>query len=618
MEVHGTNDDQKARDGLYLCQRCGKSNNLYGLKQFLGLVTSGVQSQKEWASSEKKIDQLPDVDACHEALLNDEQALEYLTQVRGFSLNIIQKQKLGITKHFFKATGNDTKALVIPYLVNGNIVWCKYRTLPDPKDLKKVPKDFASPKGWDASLYNGENLREGLTNVVLVEGEADAIAALDKGIENVFGVPGANIKKIEWLEQLDAVEKVYICYDNDKVGQRAAQTLASRIGIEKCWKIILPDFEVTTEDGTIRKGKDLNEWFVVGGGTTSAFEGLKENAAQFDVDGVSIAQDAIDELEEELDGKGAASKYVWPLIQEFIQFEDGDVFDIIAEEKVGKTNFALNMLEYLVDTYGEDGIYIGEMTNKRMARRWLSMKAGISDNLPKTPEEAKQLTQLFKEAIPAVKQMAANREGNIYFCHPKFSSMDDIYKLLIDVIRRYGVKFIVIDNLQYFCDTTIGSKNRTQWLSEISKRLVQINKDYERILIRILQPHRVAQNSLATIKNTDGSSQIAKDCDGAAALNRNTVGEVSKATFSQGGYIKTEGVYGPEMLVTIGLSRYSNGGTITVYYNGATSTVHPLTEGKIAAMNDSYQKQSAGVLQSVALDSLKEALSNEKADDIIV
>src|ERR1700722_14036526 len=48
MEIHGPDDPQKTRDGLYLCQRCGKSGNLYALKQYLGLVIPGVGSQKEW------------------------------------------------------------------------------------------------------------------------------------------------------------------------------------------------------------------------------------------------------------------------------------------------------------------------------------------------------------------------------------------------------------------------------------------------------------------------------------------------------------------------------------------------------------------------------------------
>src|ERR1039458_6948386 len=40
MEIHGNGDAQSNRDGLYMCQRCGKSGNLFSLKQMLGLSRS--------------------------------------------------------------------------------------------------------------------------------------------------------------------------------------------------------------------------------------------------------------------------------------------------------------------------------------------------------------------------------------------------------------------------------------------------------------------------------------------------------------------------------------------------------------------------------------------------
>jgi hypothetical protein len=622
VEIHGEADELKTRDGLYLCQRCGKSGNLYALKQHLGLIIPGVSSQKEWGNSEKKIDPLPDTDACHSALLADTDALDYLCNVRGFSLDIVKQQKLGLTKHYFKSTG-EVRALIYPYLVNGNTVWAHFRTLPDPNDLKKVPKDFASPKGWDSTLYNMDVLKDGLKDVVLVEGEANCIAAMDHGIENICGVPGANIKKAEWVEKLDSLglEKIYVAYDSDKVGQKAAQVLASRIGIERCFKIILPDFMVTTEDGTLRKGKDLNEWFVVGGGTKELFEKLKESASLFDVDGVSSATDAIDEFTEELDDKGAGQAYVWPLVSNLIQFDAGDIIDILAEEKVGKTTFGMNLVEYMVDTYGDDGIIIcAEMTRAKLARKWISHKAQIADNLPKTAEEAEQLTQLFKAAIPDVKALAANRPGTLYLCYPKFNTMDDIYKLIVDVVRRYGVKWIMLDNLQRFCDLTKGNKNRTEWLSEISKRTSQINKDHNTIMVRILQPNRVGENNLTVVSNVDGASQIAKDSDGMLILNRLRIGGIDKNTLQSGGFAESNVTFAPETLVTCAISRYSAGGETQVWCDGATSTFSKLNEGKVKAM---IASNGNGVLKGASesdkpLDALKDAIAGTEDGEIVI
>jgi len=598
QEIHGTTSERRNRDGLFLCQKCGKSGNLHTLKQHLGLSTAEVGSTKDWASSETKIDALPNVEACHELLLADADAMDYLMNIRGFSRKVIEQQKLGLKeKHFFKGLG-EIRALVFPYLINGNTVFAHFRSLPDPNDLTKVEKAFNSPRGYDAVLYNGHILKEGLKEVVFVEGEMDTICALDNGILNVCGVPGANIRKAEWIDKIDSIglEKIYICYDSDKVGQKAAQTLAVKIGIERCYKIQLPAF--TTLDGKI--GKDLNEWFK-NGGTLEAFEQLKQDADLFDVDGVSSSADALEEFEDELDGKGSGQKYAtpWPSLSKIVRFDEGDIIDIIAPEKIGKTTMGLNIMEFMVDTYGEDGVIIClEMTRARMARKWLCHKTGIPDVLATTIEEEKALTSAFKQAIPSVKQMAANREGNLYFCYPKYKSAEDIYNLIVACIRRYGVKWVMIDNLQLLCDATIGTRSRTQYLSEISKSLAKIGKDYNIQMLRILQPHRIAAGKVATSDNVDGSSQIAKDCDCMLVANRARLNELEKDTLQEGAFVQTEGTFGNDFYVGVGLSRYSAGGSTTLYYEGATSSIYEQAEGKVAAMKAKSMQAGKGDLQN--------------------
>ena len=80
-----------------------------------------------------------------------------------------------------------------------------------------------------------------------------------------MGVPGAGVKKHAWIEAVDRIApKIYILFDNDQAGTKGAQDLASRIGIEKCLKIVLPK-------GT----KDINEYFQMGG-TVEGFRGVEE------------------------------------------------------------------------------------------------------------------------------------------------------------------------------------------------------------------------------------------------------------------------------------------------------------------------------------------------------
>ena len=600
MEIRGASDENKQRDGLHSCMVCGKGGNIVTLRQHLGLSNPAIESTSNYGGAAgKKIEDMPDADALHEALLADEEALDYLINGRGFSREIVEKQKLGLTKRYFRECG-EVRALVYPYLVNQNAVFMHFRTLPDMKNPGKVPKAFSSLKGWDVPLYNGEVLKEGLTEVFFVEGEANCIAAMDHGVKDICGVPGANFKKADWIDTLDkiGIERIYICYDKDKVGQKAAQTLAARIGIEKCWKIVLPDFDVVTDEGKQRKGKDLNEWFVSGGGTAEAFQKLKEEAKLFDVDGVASSSDSVQEFYDDLLGNGVTPKYEtdWPTLNKVVGFDEGDVIDILAPEKVGKTTFGLNLMEHMVSKYGEDGVIIClEMTRARMAPKWICHMSGISDILaPKGTEEAEFLKAQFLDAIPKVQQVAAERKGTLYFCYPKYSTKEEIYDLIKDCIRRYGVKWVMLDNIQRMCDTTTTAKgsNRTEHLSQISKVTSQIAKDYNIQMVRILQPHRIMAGKMVSTDNVDGSSQIAKDCDCMITLHRNRKQELTQEQFDKLQHVESDGAFESGMVVTVGLSRYSQGGSTTLEYYGAQSTITERNEEMKAKIKLSTEDKS--------------------------
>lgn len=602
--------EESTRDGLFFCHHgsCNKTGNLRTLQEALGLRIAGVDSRKEWAGTSSNGEQeiLPNVDLCHASLLGDADAMDYLLNVRGFSKGIIEKQKLGLVpKRYFHEAG-EVKALVTPYLVNGNIVYAKFRTIPP------APKCFTSTTGWDAPLYNGEILQPGLTDVVFVEGEFNTISLLDRGIANVVGVPGAGVKKMAWIETLDKLGdelKKYILYDEDKAGRKAAQEIASRIGIDKCWKMLLPYFEVevpieecklcndegfTLKDGVDKKvvclhkrqGKDINEFFQKGGGTSEAFEEMKRNAVLFDVTGVSSSKDALQQLVDELDGKeDLAPTYIspWPKLNKLVGFEDGDVIDIVAPEKVGKTTLGLNLLDHMVSKYGEDGLIVClEMTQARLARKWVALTTGFEDVItePGTPEAKAKLVEL-KAACVKAKEIQQERNADLYFAYPTQWQDDpeSIFKLIRDCIRRYGVKWVMFDNLQKFCDESLKQQgHRTIYLSQLSKKFATIAKDYKVKMVRILQPKRIEKGQTISSNDVDGSSQVAKDCDCMITAWRKVVGETTKSAYEE----ETESLsevaqsFEPEMRLTVALTRYSSGGSCYVFYDGARSQIRSI------------------------------------------
>jgi replicative DNA helicase len=603
-------------DGVFKCHRCGISGNLRTLMEKMGDRIPGVESRSDWANG-SKVEELPDFEKAHEALLSNEAALSYLINSRGFSLEIIKQQKIGFTeKRYFRELGGEFPAIIFPYIINDSVSFAHYRTIPP------SPKAFSSPTGRDSTLYNGGILKDGITNIILVEGETDTITLLGNGVTNVMGVPGAHFKKALWLDLLDQVnpEKIYILYDSDKVGQKAAQALASRIGIHRCWKIKLPEFSIEAEDGEVRAGKDINEWFTKGGGTLEKFQTLKDEAKLFDVQGAISSKDALDELEESLEGRESLEPTYntpWESMNRLVGFEDGDVIDIVAAEKIGKSTFALNLIDYAVDKYGEDGIFIClEMTTSRMARKWVSMVCEIDDGTPKNKEEAVEKLKNLKNAIPKARQIASERKGDLYFCYPIISSIDDMYNLIHQCIRRYGVKWVIVDNLQLLADRTLKNQaHRTIHLSQISKTMAGIAKDTGIKFIRILQPHRIKEGNIASTDNVDGASQIEKDCDVGIALHRNKVADVNQKQFEEMGYLETEESFDSKMLVRIGLSRYSSGGIVTLSFDGAMSKVReydPTRKKEMTTPKDDYVVKAETPPKEVIIEYIKNGSMGEK------
>src|SRR5271157_5236281 len=579
------NPAESSRDGLFFCHagNCQKTGNLRTLMEAQGDRIAGVESRKEWAGNgTSKPDTLPDVEVCHAELLGDAEAMDYLLNVRGFTQEIIKRQKLGLKEKIWFRESGESKALVIPYLVGGNIVYAKYRTLP-PK-----PKDFISPSGWEAGLYNADALDDECKEIIMVEGEADCLSLLSHGVMNVVGVPGAGVRKAVWVEALDRINpKIYILFDSDQAGTKGAQELASRIGIERCLKVVLP-----------AGVKDINEYFCKGG-TLEGFEKLKASSRMFDVAGVSSSVDALTQLENELNGKhDLAPTYVfpWPELNRLIGMENGDILDVVACEKTGKTTFGMNVIDHMVSNYSEDGLIIClEMTQARLARKWVSLVTGFSDDMtaPGTEESKKKLEEL-KVACVKARETQQGRSADLYFCYPTLvREPEDIYKLIRDCIRRYGVSWVMLDNVQRLCDDTLKNQaHRTIHLSQISKQLAKIAKDYRIKLIRILQPKRIEKGQLITTNDVDGSSQVAKDCDSMLTMWRSVLGEMKKSEYDEQstGFAETSQSFDPKTRLTVGLSRYSAGGSCYVMCDGARSTFRSYSEEEKSRLNANLQR----------------------------
>jgi hypothetical protein len=275
----------------------------------------------------------------------------------------------------------------------------------------------------------------------------------------------------------------------------------------------------------------------------------------------------------------------------------------------------------MVSEYGEDGLLVClEMTQARLAKKWVSLVTDFEDVLtePGTEESRAKLEEL-KHCVVKARSIQQSRGADLYFAYPQMvKEPEDVFKLIRDCIRRYGVKWVMFDNLQRLCDDTLKNQgHRTVQLSQISKGFAKLAKDYRIKLIRILQPKRIEKGSTISTNDVDGSSQVAKDCDAMITLWRNVVGEMKKSEWEtqQQGFVETNESFEPVMKVTVGLSRYSSGGSTKLWYDGARSQVRSLKDEQKASMtvkpNFNGIIMENGSVQAVSLLPVEDKVTNK-------
>jgi hypothetical protein len=249
----------------------------------------------------------------------------------------------------------------------------------------------------------------------------------------------------------------------------------------------------------------------------------------------------------------------------------------------------------MVKTYGEDGLLVClEMTQARLARKWVSLVTGFEDKItePGTEESRAKLAEL-KTAVVKAREVQQSRKADLYFAYPQLvKDPEDVFKLIRDCIRRYDVKWVMFDNVQRLADDTLKNQgHRTVHLSQISKQFAKIAKDYRIKLIRILQPKRIEKGQLITTNDVDGSSQVAKDCDSMILMWRSVLGEMKKSEYDEEsvGFAETSQSFDPKTKLTVGLSRYSAGGSCYVLCDGARSTFRSYSDAEKAKLNTNLQ-----------------------------
>lgn len=163
---------------------------------------------------------------------NSDEALTYWEN-RGLSRKAAAEFLVGYVERPLTGDARFIKRLAIPYLTPSGVVSFKFRAI-DPNNTKRYDKDPGDP----GRLFNTRVLATS-TDVVITEGEIDAIAASQCGLAAI-GIPGATQWKREW-GRIFRNRNITVLADGDEAGEQFGEKICSYI--YGCKLVVMPPGE---------------------------------------------------------------------------------------------------------------------------------------------------------------------------------------------------------------------------------------------------------------------------------------------------------------------------------------------------------------------------------------
>lgn len=255
-------------EGVYQCKVCLAEGGTYLLQQHFGDDPKASVSSDDSFARRKILNWASEVGAT--MLENHDPAMLYLVNDRGLDPETVINARLGCITNGWSLTGSLPEAftrdqlkhtglvhrdgpragedffyhhLLIPYFSHGSVVQIRGRALESGARMK-----YATGPGDSPRIYRSDDL-DTCDEVIITEGEFDALILkqhLSAATENrvttigVVGLAGTGA----WPENIDSyfthVKRVFIGFDSDAPGKRAAEKLAEKLG-PKARILVLPE-----------------------------------------------------------------------------------------------------------------------------------------------------------------------------------------------------------------------------------------------------------------------------------------------------------------------------------------------------------------------------------------
>ena len=193
-------------------------------------------------------------------------------------------------------------------------------------------------------------------------------------------------------------------------------------------------------------------------------------------------------------------------------FQKSDLIILAGRPSMGKTAFVLNITENILKNYKLPIIFFSlEMSKEQLIYRLLSNETGISQTRLK-------LGNLYKEDWNKLKKSIQLYSKLPFFINdePNITIYDLRSKIKKIIFEQSNIGLIVIDYLQLLLNSKIKTENRVQELSQITRSLKAIAKEFQTPIIALSQLSRNVENRInkrPILSDLRESGSIEQDAD---------------------------------------------------------------------------------------------------------
>lgn len=407
---------------------------------------------------------------------------------RMISQDTLNKMKIFSDNEWMPQFEKECECMCFPFFVDEKQVNIKFR---GPK------KSFKLVSGAELVWYNFNALKEN-KEIIICEGEMDALTWIENGYDNVLSVPNGANKNTEYLDNsiklFDNIEKIYLATDADTKGIELRDELIRRLGPEKCYLI------------SFKQYKDSNEYFIGYGGIE--FKKLIEESKPVPVEGIVKIESLYDEIIDLYEnGVKCGLKINNEDIDKFVTWELGRLAIVTGVPGSGKSEF----VDYLVSRLNLlHGWKVAYFTPENYPLKYHYRK--IHEKYSGSKFDKKTDTTDFYSIYEYI-------ESNYYYImNEDDMKVDTILDAAKSLVKQNGIKILVIDPYNKLEHQYKDSE--TQYISRFLDKITNFAKFNNVLVFLVAHPRKMQRGEVPTLYDISGSANFYNKTDYGLTVHR--------------------------------------------------------------------------------------------------